>query len=220
MENINRRGLLRTGLGTIAGLASTKAIADAVCPVTVPQGEGPYYPESDLDRDNDLIQHKEGMPVAKGQIIEVRGQVTDTECNPIADAVVEVWQACESGKYNHSEDPNNLEFDPNFQYWGRTRTDVSGNYLFRSIIPGHYPTGPGTFRPPHIHYKAHAPGHRSLTTQLYFDPMTYEDLELRKIVDRLNKAEGVDKRLTVLFTKKESDPRVKTGKFDISLRRN
>lgn len=218
MENLGRRNLLKVGVGALAGILGQNALA-AQCAITVPQGEGPYYPEGDLNRDNDLIRHTETSAPAKGQVIEVRGQVTGTDCNPIADALVEIWQACETGKYNHSEDPNNLVLDPNFQYWGRTRTDKNGNYVFRSIIPGHYPVGPGTYRPPHIHYKAHAPGHQSLTTQLYFDPNTYEDEALKATVDRLNKEEGVDRRLIVLFSPKASNASVKEGHFDIVLRK-
>jgi protocatechuate 3,4-dioxygenase beta subunit len=37
-----------------------------------------------------------------------------------------------------------------------------GSYRFVTDIPGAYPG-----RPPHIHFKAKAPGFRSLTTQLY-----------------------------------------------------
>lgn len=39
---------------------------------------------------------------------------------------------------------------------------ANGAYRFSTDFPGVYPG-----RPPHIHVKAFAPGHRPLTTQLY-----------------------------------------------------
>ena len=220
MDNFGRRDLLLKGLGSLAVFSGAKSLASPQCVVTTPQGEGPYYPENDLERDSDLIQLKPGLPQAKGQVIEVRGVVSDRLCRPIDGALVEIWQACESGKYNHSEDPNNLTLDPNFQYWGRARTNAMGEYTFRTIVPGHYPVSPERSRPPHIHFKAHATGHQSLTTQMYFDPNSYDDAQLRKIVARLNKLENVDSRLTVLFSKTATNPNVKSGNFDIVLKLN
>src|SRR5690606_27978102 len=103
-----------------------------------------------------------------------------------------------------------LELDPDFQYWGRSTTNALGEYDFKTIIPGHYPldprltgrrpSGPRQFRPPHIHFKVHARGYLSLTTQMYFDPKSYDDFEESKLVGDLNRWENVDPDLTVLFS--------------------
>jgi protocatechuate 3,4-dioxygenase beta subunit len=42
------------------------------------------------------------------------------------------------------------------------KTGAAGGYAFTTSAPGVYPG-----RPPHIHFKASAPGHKPLTTQLY-----------------------------------------------------
>jgi protocatechuate 3,4-dioxygenase, beta subunit len=216
---ISRRKLIAGAAGMLAG---AQAFAAAQCKLTPRQGEGPYYPEADLNRDNDLTNLGPGKPVAKGQIIYLSGLVLDPECRPIRDAVIEVWQAASSGKYNHSQDPNNLPLDVNFQYWGRTRTDVKGAYVFKSVIPGHYPTGPSSYRPPHIHAKVHAPGFLSLTTQVYFDPRSYDDTKLAKIVDRLNKIEQVPADLIVLYSKNRllREANARAGRFDFTIRPN
>lgn len=217
---ISRRRLLAGAAGLVAG---AQALAAAQCKLTPRQGEGPYYPEADLNRDNDLTNLGPGKPVARGQVIYLGGRVLDPDCRPIRDAVVEVWQAAASGRYNHSQDPNgNLVLDPNFQYWGRTRTDTNGKYVFKSVIPGHYPTGPNTYRPPHIHVKIHATGFLSLTTQVYFDPRSYDDAALALIVDRLNKAEGIPSDLIVFYLPAAKVPELgaKTGSFDFTVRPN
>lgn len=224
-KELSRREVLKNSLAGVAGLAavaSQTAMGNlAVCKLTPAQGEGPFYPEADLERDSDLTQLTDGAPKAKGDVIYITGSVTDVDCRPIAGALVEIWQAAATGKYNHSEDLNPLEPDPNFQYWGRAHTRADGKFLFKTIIPGHYPVGGGRFRPPHIHYKVHAAHHVSLTTQMYFDPMSYDDLELRRTVDRLNKAEGVDRRLMVLFKDAGAafEAGSKLGTFDLSVRR-
>jgi len=216
---ISRRRLIAGAAGFLAG---AQALGAAQCRLTTRQTEGPYYPEADLNRDNDLTNLGPGKPGAKGQIIYLSGLVMNPECKPIADSVVEIWQAAASGKYNHSQDPNQLPLDPNFQYWGRTRTDAKGAYVFKSVIPGHYPTSPNTYRPPHIHVKVHAAGFLSLTTQVYFDPRSYDDANLAKIVDRLNKAESVPAELIVLYARNSllKEPNAKSGRFDFTIRPN
>lgn len=220
--SVSRREWMKRSLivssGVVGLLAGKEALAE-LCHKTLPQGEGPFYPEQDLNRDNDLTRLEESSPSAVGQVIFVTGKVTDANCTPIPGALVEIWQACYSGKYNHSEDKHTLKLDPHFQYWGRARTNQLGNYVFKSIIPGHYPNGGGTFRPPHIHFKVHAAGFVSLTTQMYFHPDSYEDLELKKVVAKWNDYEQVSDSLKVLFTRQDPFGQVKSGNFDIALAR-
>ncbi|MDQ3418897.1 MAG: hypothetical protein M3541_08960, partial [Acidobacteriota bacterium] len=45
-----------------------------------------------------------------------------------------------------------------------TLTPPSSEYAFDSVMPGHYPARVAR----HVHYFVTAPGHRPLTTQLYF----------------------------------------------------
>lgn len=220
--DFSRRDLLTKTLAALGTVAGYSAIA-GVCGPTHRQTEGPYYPEKDLNRDADLVQFKPGA-VADGEVVFVSGQVLDTDCKPVAGALVEIWQAAASGRYNHSGDRNKLKLDPNFQYWGRFKTAADGKYTFRTVIPGHYPldpalvgkppTGPDQYRPPHIHFKVRASGFLSLTTQMYFDPKTYDDADLAKTVSDLNRWESVDSDLTVLFSGAAG---MKTGKFDIVL---
>jgi protocatechuate 3,4-dioxygenase, beta subunit len=222
----SRRALLGQALGFLGAVSGGKAMA-AVCGPTHRQGEGPYYPEKDRNRDNDLTQIRKGDRQAKGEVIYLSGQVMGTDCKPLPGVMVEIWQAAASGKYNHSGDANRLAADPDFQYWGRSTTGPDGRYAFRTIIPGHYPlkpslvgvapTGPGQYRPPHIHFKVHAPrGYLSLTTQMYFDPKSYDDADVAKTVSDLNRWEGVDGDLMVRFAEAGG---LKSGTFDIVLRR-
>ncbi len=166
---MNRRKLLKLGLGGTALGLSTIAGAVPFCGTTPAQTEGPFYPVNEQeDTDWDLTRLKGAQQISRGEVVIVRGKVTGADCAPLAGTLVEIWQACDSGKYNHPNDPNPAPLDPHFQYWGKATTDQDGLYLFKTIIPGAYPAAENWVRPPHIHYKVHKWGYKELTTQLYF----------------------------------------------------
>lgn len=223
--SLSRRQLLRNSLslgGIVAGVASAKAMASGIltdaCSKTPPQAEGPFYPIKDqADKDNDLTVVKGKTVPAKGTIVYIYGTVVDDKCTPVANALVEIWQACASGKYNHPGDPNPAKLDPNFQYWGKATTDANGKYDFKTIIPGHYPASNTWERPPHIHYKVHALGFHELTTQLYFagDPLNDKDLILQGL-------KASERELVIMETTDAGpgfEPGAKKGTFDLSIRR-
>src|SRR5437879_380697 len=101
-HELNRRHLLRTGVLAGAGvLAARAALASACAEETPAQTEGPFYPvrsQSDTDWDLTVTPWSQGAPL--GEQIFVRGTVTDQHCQPVAGALVEIWQACTSGRYN------------------------------------------------------------------------------------------------------------------------
>ncbi len=164
--DLKKRMMLRSSLGAAVFFTALGAKAAApMCGITPAQTEGPFYPENTSGEDDtDLTQNGR----AKGEVIFVEGVVTDPACVPVAGALVEIWQACESGRYDHSGDPNTAPLDPDFQYWGRAVTDANGAYKFKTVLPGAYPAAPGWDRPPHIHFKIAKIGYTELITQLYF----------------------------------------------------
>jgi protocatechuate 3,4-dioxygenase beta subunit len=167
---IDRRSLIaKMFTATTATLVGSRAIAQSVCGITPEQTEGPFYPIADqADKNTDLTKVKGRAVSARGQVCFVGGVVQDEFCKPIKGALVEIWQACDSGKYNHPSDPNPARLDPNFQYWGQAITDKDGRYSFKTIIPGAYPATSNWMRPPHIHFKVHLRGFEELTTQMYW----------------------------------------------------
>lgn len=162
-------------------VAATRAFAQlrGVCAPIVQQPEGPFYPVKDqADKDNDLVVVKGASGQALGQVIIVQGIVTDQACQPVGGVLVEIWQACASGKYNHPSDPNTAKLDPNFQYWGKAVTDAAGAYRFRTIVPGAYPADRNWIRPSHIHFKVQKLGYHELITQMYFAGAKHNDTDL------------------------------------------
>ncbi|HSD50388.1 MAG TPA: intradiol ring-cleavage dioxygenase, partial [Candidatus Methylomirabilis sp.] len=79
-------------------------------------------------------------------------------------ARIEWWQANPQGRYDDA-------------HRATQATDAEGKFRFETNFPGNYPG-----RPPHLHVKVSASGHRTLTTQLYPKPSQTElsfDLILR-----------------------------------------
>jgi protocatechuate 3,4-dioxygenase beta subunit len=141
-----------------------QSLSEVTAPVFQAEELGP--------RDNDLIMNaaKDGMPV--GERIIVHGFVRDQYERPVANALVEVWQANASGRYRHKKDQYIGALDPNFGGCGRMLTDANGYYAYRTIRPGPYPwrNRVNDWRPAHIHYAISGDGWvQRLITQMYFE---------------------------------------------------
>jgi len=180
-SSLSRRKFVQlSGLSAI-GLASVGVKAAESCFLTPAQGEGPFYPN--VDKEWDLTANStRQMP--KGELIYLTGQLKDQNCNLVQDALVEIWQADDSGRYNHVNDPrNDKPIDKHFNYWGRCYTDEEGRFVFKSVIPGAYPASGTWWRPPHIHVKVHKRGYLELTSQLYFkgNSLNKDDLILKNL---------------------------------------
>ena len=194
-------GIAATSLVTMNALAAGEACSAKTA--TPKQPEGPFYPVVDqVDTDSDLVYLKGSNQSALGQVIIVEGKVTDQKCRPVDGVLVEIWQACESGRYNHPADSNTAALDENFQYWGKAVTDKNGFYRFRTILPGAYPADVGWIRPPHIHFKVAKKTYVELITQMYFAGQELNDQDLilkrlhseqqQEVIVELKKVTGLD----------------------------
>ena len=167
----NVKNLVRLGLGVAAagaivaaGLAprvlAQSVPADAIAQttaltttigqtqtLTVSQTEGPYFKTNSPER-SALVTDS-----TQGTLLTVTGQVLAADGTPVANALLDFWQADASGAYDNSR----------YTLRGHQYTDENGNYTLTTVVPGLYPG-----RTRHIHVKVQAPGGPTLTTQLYF----------------------------------------------------
>ncbi len=194
---ISRRALLGKAAVGAAGVLflppALRSVFAGDCSPTPRQDLGPFHPTRRMgpgldgmvhgipgrdmrrllheDNDNVLTEVRGRAGSADlgrvGYVLYVFGSVTDEDCDPIAGAEVEIWQACVTGRYNHQQQVSRDRFDPDFQYTGRAVTNAQGAFLFKTVQPGAYRNDPSWVRPPHIHAIIGAPGYHDLTTQLY-----------------------------------------------------
>jgi protocatechuate 3,4-dioxygenase beta subunit len=139
---LTRRRLLGAALLVpLEGLAQTCGV------ITPRQTEGPFYtPNSPLRAS--LVEAG-----SMGQRFVVTGRVLTPQCQPVANALVDLWHADEEGAYDNR----------GYRYRGHQFTDAEGRYRFETIVPALYPG-----RTRHYHVKVQPKGGRILTTQLYF----------------------------------------------------
>lgn len=182
-------------------------------PLTPTQTAGPFYPETPIDQqlfgDTNLLQKLAGHEFAKGQSIQVKGQVKNRQGKPMNGAIVEIWQACASGRYNHSADERNPALlDNNFQFWGRAIAGENGEYDFLTIVPGKYPGRMGR----HIHFRIVNSQKQELVTQCYFSEYG-EDNARDGIYRQLDDAER--KLVTLEIDKPTDTSKPWSGDFQI-----
>ena len=112
---------------------------------------------------------------AKGEPCTVYGRVTGVDGRPIADAVVETWQADADGHYDVQYE--GLEVA---QGRGVLQSGDDGRFHFRTIVAQAYPipddgpvgellraTGRHPWRPAHLHFMIKAPGYETLVTHVF-----------------------------------------------------
>lgn len=141
---------------------------------------GPYHlPDHPFLEPPCVLPQRDDEP---GEPLTMRGRVTSADGQPLAGAVIDVWQADAAGLYSgFSELPAGL-------LRGKVRADDEGRFSLRTIKPAPYtiphdgPTGRliagcgwHPWRPAHIHVLVTADGHEDLITQLYLDDSDYLD---------------------------------------------
>jgi protocatechuate 3,4-dioxygenase alpha subunit len=119
---------------------------------TPSQTVGPYFALG-------LFAHEaaEVVPPESDGAIRLRGRVRDGEGTAVSDAMVEVWQADEEGRYR-----------PDFG-WARSATDGEGAYSLVIVKPGRVADENGGRQAPHLTVLVFARGLlKPVLTRMYF----------------------------------------------------
>lgn len=112
--------------------------ANSNCPPTKADSLGPFYVPNAPERES------------TGQGLVLSGVVrASSDCRPLDHALIEWWAANVHGEYDEA-------------HRAVQRHAADGRYQYQTDFPGHYPG-----RPPHVHVRVTAPGHRTLVTQVY-----------------------------------------------------
>jgi hydroxyquinol 1,2-dioxygenase len=124
---------------------------------------------------------------APGEPLHVTGRVVTTDGKPLANAVVDVWQADSEGLY----DVQRGELKSERRARGLMNTDSHGNFSFWTVLPEAYPvptdgpvgqmllnTGRHPWRPAHIHFMVKAGGYQPLVTHIFREGDRYLDSDV------------------------------------------
>jgi len=139
---------------------------------------GPFYAghQRELAQGDSILLREEAS-----EPLVMTGRVTDPEGQPVASALIEVWQTASNQLYDVQDSDQ-----PEGHLRASFLTDAVGAYRFRTIMPVSYPIpddGPAgqllaamgrhPFRPAHIHFMISAPGYRTLVTHLFIEGDEY-----------------------------------------------
>lgn len=145
--------------------------------------EGPFHSPAPPRALGDWISH--GPERERGVPTVVHGRVLDCDGKRVPGAVIDLWQANDTGLYDSQDSTQEL---------GNLRAlltaGAEGEYWFRTIRPSSYPVptdgtagrllkaiGRHPMRPAHLHVKVTADGYRPLTTHVFLagDPFMNSD---------------------------------------------
>lgn len=163
----------------VLGLSSLVDLLQDAAGATERSALGPFYAKGApaLPVGGDLARGN------RGERLLVRGRVLDQAGAPLAGATLDFWQAAANGLY-WQQDPAQERFN----LYCTMRTDAQGRYAFTTIRPASYTVpydgpvgdllragGRLAWRPAHLHFMISAPGHATLTTELFFPDDPYID---------------------------------------------
>jgi catechol 1,2-dioxygenase len=140
---------------------------------------GPFYRDGapEMPLGSNIARDVEGTALA------IHGTVKSLDGKPVANAILDVWQASPAGLYDLQLPDHNA-----MNLRARFRTGADGEFHFRSVKTSSYPVpvdgpvgamlnalGQHPFRPAHIHFLISADGYEPLTTALYIEGDKYLD---------------------------------------------
>jgi len=181
----------------------------ASCSVTPEQTEGPYYFDVDAIR-RDIREDRAGSRLRLA--IRVREAAS---CEPIPDAVVDIWHADAQGGYSGFDGAGGGPSATRYLR-GAQVTGAEGIAEFVTIYPGWYPG-----RTVHIHAKVHLEATTVLTTQVYFDDdlsdavLATSPYAGRGERDRRNDGDAIFDAALVMTTSRQSGGHLALMNFDV-----
>lgn len=173
-------------------------------------------PPPDIVYSNNLRRLTSSLEFAKGDFIIIEGKVVDSQCVPISDAIVEIWQANSLGGldyYDNSEDNPALK-DVNFAGSGSTITDNMGYYSFITVFPGSVAS-----QAPHVNFRVRHKDFLPIETIMYFEnnPMNNRETLLNQQINQERQKLLVAKAIKSIINNSKDNIKYQ---FDITLEGN
>lgn len=135
---------------------------------------------------NNLAKKPGSFYRAFGEVIFVKGKVSDSFGVPISDAVIEIWQANASGKYHSLLDKESEFIDPYFSMSGTSISDNLGQYSFITVMPGSQ-----IGRAPHINVNIFHERFGTLETEIYFQDHPYNQTDYQYLSYKENERKAL-----------------------------
>lgn len=106
------------------------------CPASPAVGAISYPGAVKVPHTNDLVRPTGKPDDSEGQMVYLMGKVLDTDCNPLSDVVVELWQPDPFSRFIIPIDSDMASPVAMFAGAGKTYTGIDGTFSFRTLFPG------------------------------------------------------------------------------------
>ncbi|HET8614429.1 MAG TPA: protocatechuate 3,4-dioxygenase subunit alpha [Actinomycetales bacterium] len=185
-------------------LTSFGAPLDGPLPITPSQTVGPFL--------HIALEWPDGpdvVPAATPGAVRIGGLLLDGAGEPVADGLVETWQADPDGRFDHPDDPRGRTTStvPGFRGFGRSTTSAEGHWHVVTVKPGALPAADGGTEAPHLDVTVMARGMLDrVVTRIYFE----DDTELLA-QDPVLSAVPEDRRATLVARRRESSSDLPAG---------
>jgi catechol 1,2-dioxygenase len=180
-DNVRQEFILLSDTLGLSSLVDTINHSDVESLATEPTILGPFYVAESPWREfgDSMVEYDDG-----GEPTILRGVVKDEDGNPVAGAVIDVWQNAATGFYAVQQPDE----QPATNLRGRYLSNQSGEFEIQTVRPVPYPipddgpvgkllqdTGRHQWRAAHIHVKASADGFTPLTSHIFDRRSDYLD---------------------------------------------
>lgn len=171
-KSFTRRQLLGMAIGSSLLFACSALSAPAhandqfvsKCHAITPSTTVSNYPGSNkIILSNNLARPTGKAMNAPGQLLYLSGRVTDENCVPVPNAIIDLWHANPFGEYRWAARDELLNPEPIFAGNGRAVTDNLGRYQFTTLFPGAVGSSA-----PHVNMRVSQPDFGTLNTSMYF----------------------------------------------------
>ena len=201
-----------------ASLAADPTPSAPVLPECQPTGRLPVhnYPGAkNIPPSNNLMLPTGKSIAVEGQPLILRGRIFDSQCKPIPETVVEIWQTDPFGHWYLAEGDDLANPNPTFAGAGRAITDGTGQFAFITVFPGGVVgkggKGAAISHAPFINIRVKAPGIKEFTTALFFDH------DRRNQDDQFYRHLSIEKRNSVKIIVEQGADNSLNGTVDIVL---
>ena len=163
-----------------------------------PTIEAWHFPNKPFNTSANLLRKSGHVRRAEGEYILIKGKILDSQCVPVQNAVVHIWQPDNNGLYEQSYpkiDHRDIGTPPgadrNFGYTGTARTDNFGNFAFLTIFPGRFRDNA-----PYVNYLVQHQDFEELASRIYFarHPSNYDDPDFKILTEEEQKLVTADGR--------------------------
>lgn len=157
----------------LLGAITSPIHAEPNCIPTVRIRTSHYPGVGSIPPNNNLVLPTGKSVEPEGQKMLLTGQLLDSKCRPVPEAVVELWQLDPYGKWNVASKAEQATPYPSFAGAGRAVTNGEGEFTFITSFPGvivrPVRKGEYTTSAPQLNIRVNPPYAPDFTTVLFFD---------------------------------------------------